>query len=76
MFPDSAYSYRHPITNNPKITDVLDIAENEGIELFFPKGFYYQGKFIILVGCEKANHTVRRKEKITDVEIVITENVA
>lgn len=40
MFPDSAYSYRHPITNNPKITDVLDIAENEGIELFFPKGFY------------------------------------
>ncbi len=40
MFPDSAYSYRHPLTNNPKITDVLDLAENEGIELFFPKGFY------------------------------------
>ena len=43
---------------------------------FFPKGFYYQGKFIVLVGCEKADHTIRRKEKITDVEIVVTENVA
>lgn len=42
----------------------------------FPKGFYYQGKFIILVGCEKSDHTIRRKEKITDVEIVVTENVA
>ena len=42
---------------------------------FFPKGFYYQGKFIILVGCEKSDHTIRRKEKITDVEIVVTENV-
>lgn len=42
---------------------------------FFPKGFYYQGKFIILVGCEKSNHTIRRKEKITDVEIMVTENV-
>ena len=40
MFPDSAYSYRHPLTNNPKINDVLDFAENEGIELFFPKGYY------------------------------------
>jgi hypothetical protein len=45
-------------------------------EEFFPKGFYYQGKFIILVGCEKANHTIRRKEKITDVEMVVIENVA
>ena len=43
---------------------------------FFPKGFYYQGKFIILVGCEKADHTIRRKEKITDVEIVVNEIVA
>ena len=45
----------------------------DGVE-FYPKGFYYQGKFIILVGCEKQNHTIRRKEKITDVEIWITEN--
>lgn len=41
---------------------------------FFPKGFYYQGKFIILVGCEKENHTIRRKEKIEDVEVFIIEN--
>lgn len=41
---------------------------------FFPKGFYYHGKFIILVGCEKSNHTIRRKEKINDVEIFMTEN--
>jgi hypothetical protein len=42
---------------------------------FFPKGFYYQGKFIILVGCEKSNHTIRRKEKITDVQIEVKEKV-
>ena len=40
---------------------------------YFPKGFYYQGKYIILVGCEKANHTVRQKELIKDVEIIIFE---
>jgi hypothetical protein len=39
---------------------------------YFPKGFYYQGKFIILVGCEKSNHTIRRKERISDVEITVT----
>ena len=43
---------------------------------FYPKGFYYQGKFIVLVGCEKSDHTIRRKEKTSDVEIVVTENVA
>jgi hypothetical protein len=42
---------------------------------FFPKGFYYQGKFIILVGCEKSNHTIKRKEKITDVQIEVKEKV-
>ena len=40
-------------------------------ETFYPKGFYYQGKYIILVGCEIQNHTVRRKERIEDVEILI-----
>lgn len=40
---------------------------------YFPKGFYYQDKYIILVGCEIVGHTVRRKEKIKDVEIIITE---
>lgn len=34
----------------------------------------YQGNFIIHVGCEKANHTIRRKEKIEDVKIFVIEN--
>ena len=42
---------------------------------FFPKGFYYQGKYIILVGDEVLDHTIRRKEKIEDVEIIVTENI-
>ena len=44
-------------------------------EEIFPKGFYYQGKHIILVGCTILNHTIRRKEKISDVVIFITENL-
>jgi hypothetical protein len=44
----------------------------DGVE-YNPKGFYYQGKFIILVGCEKSNHTVRRKELISDVEVIVSE---
>ncbi|MFA6089899.1 MAG: hypothetical protein WC755_08630 [Candidatus Woesearchaeota archaeon] len=42
-------------------------------EEIFPKGFYYQGNFIILVGDEKRGDTIRRKEKISDVEIIVTE---
>lgn len=38
-----------------------------------PKGFYYQGKYIILVGDEIVNHTIRRKERIEDVYIEIIE---
>lgn len=41
---------------------------------FFPKGFYYQGKYIILVGDIVENHTIRRKEKIEDVEIEVIES--
>ncbi len=44
-----------------------------GTETLYPKGFYYQGKFIILVGCEIRNHTVRRKERIETVNIEIIE---
>jgi len=40
MFPDSAYTHSHPITNTPKITEILNLAENSDIELFFPKGYY------------------------------------
>lgn len=43
-------------------------------EKFFPKGFYYQGKYIILVGDIITNNTIRRKERISDVEITIIEN--
>jgi hypothetical protein len=42
-------------------------------EKLYPKGFYYQGKFIILVGCTKKNHTIRRKERVEDVKIEIKE---
>jgi hypothetical protein len=45
-----------------------------GNEIIYPKGFYYQqDKFIILVGSVIHNNTVRRKEKIEDVEIIISE---
>lgn len=44
----------------------------DGVE-YYPKGFYYQGKFIIIVGCEKENHTIRIKRKITDVTIIVNE---
>jgi len=40
IFPDSSYSYIHPITKIPKITTVLDLAEKHNITLFFPKGYY------------------------------------
>lgn len=43
-----------------------------GNEELYPNGFYYQGNFIVLVGCEKKGHTFRRKEKIEDVEIFVT----
>lgn len=39
-----------------------------------PKGFYYQGKYTVLVGCEKTGDTIRRKELTEDVEITIVEN--
>ena len=41
--------------------------------VYQPKGFYYQGKYIILVGDEVSNHTIRRKERIEDVDIQIIE---
>lgn len=42
-----------------------------GTKTLYPKGFYYQNKHIILVGCTLQNHTIRRKELIEDVEIKI-----
>tara|TARA_Y100000310_G_C20307713_1_gene634738 strand:- start:8 stop:181 length:174 start_codon:yes stop_codon:yes gene_type:complete len=37
-------------------------------EILNPKGFYYQGKFIIIVGCVNNNHTIRRKELISEIK--------
>lgn len=45
-----------------------------GTHTLYPKGFYYQGKYVVLVGCEARDHTVRRKELISDVEITIQTN--
>lgn len=42
-----------------------------GEETVFPKGFYYQKNHIILVGDIVHNHTIRRKERIEDVDISI-----
>lgn len=42
-----------------------------GKEVFHPKGFYYQKKYIILVGDVDRDHTMRRKELIEDVEITV-----
>ena len=44
-----------------------------GSQTLHPKGFYYQGKYVILVGCTIKNHTIRRKEIIGDVDIKIEE---
>ena len=40
IYPDSTYSLTHPYTKKSKIETVLDLAENQNIELNFPKGFY------------------------------------
>ena len=44
-----------------------------GKETFEPKGIYYQGKFVILVGDVAKDHTIRRKERIQDATIEILE---
>ena len=36
-----------------------------------PKGFYYQGKRVILVGCAKSGHTIRRSELIAETKIEV-----
>ena len=40
IFPDSAFTNIHPVSKKSKITTVLDMAEANKIELFFPKGYY------------------------------------
>lgn len=44
-----------------------------GSEILYPKGFYYQKNYVILVGDTILDHTIRRKEKTEDVEIIVEE---
>jgi hypothetical protein len=49
------------------------VTLNSG-ETITPKGLYYQGKTLVVVGCEKSEHTVRRKLTIEEIkDILITE---
>ena len=40
IFPDSSFALKHPFTNKDKYETVFDIAENNDVKLFFPKGIY------------------------------------
>ena len=46
-------------------------AEIKNGPTYNPKGFYYQEKYVILVGDVKEGHTIRRKELIENVNIII-----
>ncbi len=40
IFPDSTYTFSHPVSKKSKMMTALDLAEKQNIELFFPKGYY------------------------------------
>jgi hypothetical protein len=40
IFPDSIHATGHPFTKKSRLETVLDLAENHGIEMSFPKGYY------------------------------------
>lgn len=44
-----------------------------GSEVIYPKGFYYQGKHVIIVGDIIKGHTIRRKELASNVEIEVSD---
>jgi len=46
VFPDSVYSFNHPYTKKGKLETVLDLSENHGILMNFPKGYYKMNLFI------------------------------
>ncbi len=46
IFPDSAYAANHPFSKKSKIETILDLAQNEEIEMSFPKGYYKTSIFI------------------------------
>jgi hypothetical protein len=47
----------------------FEVAHNGKIHT--PKGLYYQDKNVILVGCTKANHTIRLKLPTSECKIRI-----
>ena len=69
IFPDSAYAYTHPITKEPKINSILDLAEQNGVELFFPKGNY---KYPLILD-SRENITIKSDKAEFDI-IQITPN--
>ncbi len=69
VFPDSSYASIHPFTKEPKITTVLNLCEQQGIEMFFPKGYY--GTALILDS--RKNMTLKFDEAEFDI-IHITHN--
>ena len=69
VFPDSSYASIHPFTKEPKITTVLNLCEQQGIEMFFPKGYY--GMALILDS--RKNMTLRFDGAEFDI-IHITDN--
>ncbi len=46
IFPDSSFTAKHPFTKEPKFKTVLDLAEEHGIELYFPEGYYGRGLYL------------------------------
>lgn len=55
------------LAKNPAYSFIARI----GKEVLKPKGFYYQGKHIILVGDAEKGHTIRRKELISEVHLTL-----
>lgn len=73
IFPDSSFTYTHPVSKKPKITTILDLAEEDNVELFFPEGFYNMGLILdgrqnIRLRFDKAAFDIVHITKDTDAE--------
>ncbi|XMO87886.1 hypothetical protein AAFN75_06250 [Algibacter sp. AS12] len=53
IYPDSIHPTTHPYTKNTRLTTVLDLSENHGVELTFPKGYYK--KNLVIKGRKNIN---------------------
>lgn len=61
------------VTNNFSIMKKYSFEVIVNNVVYYPKGFYYQGKFVVIVGCEKTGHTIRQKFLLKDTEIKVME---